>query len=147
MAKCTLRTIRFYEQRGLLSVEARTFGRHRRYSSRDLERLNLIVELRRAGLSLDEIRTLCEIKCRHPTGATASLELRGLLETQISAIGARVTELLRIKQELEQLRRALSTCEDCHRQTTLPDACAKCESLANGVDSNPLLRALWSHSR
>jgi DNA-binding transcriptional MerR regulator len=145
-AQCTLRAIRFYEQRGLLSAGVRTGGRHRRYSSADLERLNLIVELRRAGMSLDEIRALGEIKRRHATGAAASLEFRGLLEDQISAIGARVTELLRIKSELQQLRRAMSICADCHRRNAFPDACAKCESFINAADSNPLMRALWSHS-
>lgn len=144
-AKCTLRTIRFYEQRGLLSVEARTGGRHRRYSSHDLERLRLIVELRRAGLSLDEIRALFEIKRRHASGAAASRELRAMLEGWIALLGARLAELSRIRNEFEQLQASLLVCKDCNEEPTFPDACAKCERLAAGTGENPLLWALWSH--
>jgi DNA-binding transcriptional MerR regulator len=144
-AKCTLRTIRFYEQRGLLSVEARTGGRHRRYSLHDLERLRLIVELRRAGLSLDEIRAMLEIKRRHASGAVASLELRARLEGWIAVLDARVAELSRIRIEFEQLQASLLVCKDCRSEPTFPDACAKCERHAAGTGEHPPLWALWNH--
>lgn len=142
-AKCTQRTIRFYEQQGLVAA-TRTGGRHRRYSADEFERLRLVIELRRSGLSLDEIRSMIDVKRRHVTGAAASLELGRLLELQIEAIGTRVTELLRHKQELEQLRGALEACKNCHGNPLFPDSCAECASFAEAASGTSLWRALWN---
>lgn len=48
------RTIRFYEEKGLISPE-RTKGNQRKYSRRDRARLKLILRGKRFGYSLDEI--------------------------------------------------------------------------------------------
>jgi DNA-binding transcriptional MerR regulator len=48
------RTIRFYEEKGLISPE-RTKGNQRKYSKRDHARLKLILRGKRFGYSLDEI--------------------------------------------------------------------------------------------
>ena len=48
------RTIRFYEEKGLISPE-RTKGNQRRYSRRERTRLKLILRGKRFGYSLDEI--------------------------------------------------------------------------------------------
>jgi DNA-binding transcriptional MerR regulator len=145
--KCTLRSIRFYEQQGLLSVEQRTRGCHRRYSSHEFERLRLIVELRRAGLSLDEIRSVIQIQRRHATGATASLELRSLLDRHISAIDERVADLRRIRGDLEQVRDAVVVCQDCRSDRKFPNSCAQCANLLVANRDASMLRALWSHSQ
>ena len=49
----TLRTLRFYEEKGLL--EPQRDGQTRRYSRRDKARLNLILMGKRLGFSLNEI--------------------------------------------------------------------------------------------
>jgi DNA-binding transcriptional MerR regulator len=48
----TTRTIRFYEEKGLLAPQRE--GQRRRYSAADRTRLRLILRGRRLGLSLDE---------------------------------------------------------------------------------------------
>ena len=52
----TTRTIRFYEEKGMLSPTRR--GQHRIYNAADRVRLQLILRGKRAGLSLDES---CEV--------------------------------------------------------------------------------------
>ncbi|MCW3066877.1 MAG: MerR family transcriptional regulator [Solirubrobacterales bacterium] len=58
----TTRTIRYYEEIGLLtSTEARAEGKHRLYSETDVERVREVIRLRDLlGLSLDELRRLVE---------------------------------------------------------------------------------------
>lgn len=57
----TTRTIRYYEEMGLLQPAARSDGAYRLYDTSDLERLTFIRELRdTAGFSLAEIRMLLE---------------------------------------------------------------------------------------
>ena len=58
----TTRTIRYYEEIGLLwSDEQRAAGAHRSYDESDVERLELILRIRDAlGVSLEEIKPLLQ---------------------------------------------------------------------------------------
>ncbi|MBN1518644.1 MAG: MerR family transcriptional regulator [Spirochaetales bacterium] len=57
----TARTIRYYDELGLLSSGDRDGPEHRRYSSRNVVRLKRIQQLKDYGLSLAEIRELFEL--------------------------------------------------------------------------------------
>lgn len=56
-------TIRFYEQRGLLSPD-RTAANYRVYSGEDLRRLEFIRRGQELGFTLEEIRELLELEAR-----------------------------------------------------------------------------------
>jgi DNA-binding transcriptional MerR regulator len=60
----TLRTIRFYEDRGLLTPERR--GTVRVYHPRDKVRLGLILRGKRLGFSLDDIATIVDMYDAEP---------------------------------------------------------------------------------
>jgi DNA-binding transcriptional MerR regulator len=57
----TPRTVRFYEERGLVS-SIRDRQNHRRYDQSARSTLELIAQLRRAGLSILDIRRLLEAR-------------------------------------------------------------------------------------
>lgn len=64
----TPRTIRYYEEVGLLKPAAHVSGANRRYDDEDLERLRLIKRLREVvGLSLSEVHTFLEIETERRT--------------------------------------------------------------------------------
>jgi DNA-binding transcriptional MerR regulator len=52
----TLRTLRFYESRGLLSPSRQ--GQHRRYGRQDADRLTVILKAKKLGFTLTEIREM-----------------------------------------------------------------------------------------
>ena len=79
----TSRTLRFYEARGLVSP-LRTYSGRRLYGAGELERVNLIVSLKRAGLTLSQIARL--------TGRGA-INLKQLIDAQLEAIAERKAEL------------------------------------------------------
>ena len=57
----TPRTIRYYEEIGLLPVEERETGRHRLYTEADVERLRELLRLMDLlGVSLEELKALVE---------------------------------------------------------------------------------------
>ncbi|MEF2547307.1 MerR family DNA-binding transcriptional regulator [Aurantimonas sp. E1-2-R+4] len=68
----TLRTLRFYEDRGLLSPERR--GTTRLYSRRDRTRLRLILLAKTLGFSLTEAKQLIEIY-HQPNGKRKQIEV------------------------------------------------------------------------
>lgn len=70
----TPRTIRFYEDQGLLAPKrAGAGGRQRVYSQRDRTRLKLTLRGKRLGLSLSEIRDLVDMY-ESPSDTAAQLE-------------------------------------------------------------------------
>ena len=61
----TTRTIRYYEELGLLKPSSYTEGGERRYTEDDAEHLQRIIELKTLmGFGLDEIRTILESELR-----------------------------------------------------------------------------------
>ena len=91
----TSRALRFYEARGLVAP-LRTYSGRRLYGPGELERLNLIVALKRAGLTLSQIAKL--------TGSGA-LNLEQLIDAQLAAIAERKAEL----KEAESLLRTVKS--------------------------------------
>ena len=89
----TLRTIRFYEDRGLLTPERR--GTVRVYHPRDRVRLGLILRGKRLGFSLDEIATIVDMYDAEPGEA-------GQLEYLLAQIATRRADLEQRRQDLEQ---------------------------------------------
>jgi DNA-binding transcriptional MerR regulator len=79
----TSRALRFYEARGLLKP-LRTYSGRRLYGRVELERINQIVALKRAGLSLAQIGRLTQ---------RGSLDLGALVDAQLKMIEQRLAEL------------------------------------------------------
>ena len=112
----TPRTIRYYEEIGLLpGAGEREQGKHRFYTTADVDRIKEIVRLRDLlGLSLDELSRLLEAE-------TARAELRrefhatedpatqaGILEQSLRHISNQIELVRGRRHELEQLERELT---------------------------------------
>lgn len=95
----TPRTIRFYEDQGLLSPRRTGAGGRRRvYSQRDRTRLKLTLRGKRLGLSLSEVRDLVDMY-ESPSDTEAQL-------TRFLAVLARHRETL--EQQLADLQETLA---------------------------------------
>src|SRR6202042_3633246 len=70
----TARTLRFYEDEGLIAPERR--GQTRIYSQRDRARIILILRGRRVGFSLAEIRGILDLYEMHDGGVTQLVHTR-----------------------------------------------------------------------
>src|SRR5579864_1553651 len=105
----TQRTIRYYEELGLLKPAAHVSGGNRRYDDEDLDRLQLIKRLREVvGLSLADIRSFLDTETERETlkaeyDATTDPVRR-------SEVLARAEPLLR--RRIELLERKLAAVQD-----------------------------------
>lgn len=119
-AGTTARTIRYYEELGLLGgSDDRPAGRHRTYTTADLDRLRELMRLRDLlGVSLEELRQIVEAQDARPTlraeFETVADEARrreilvealGHLDRQLELIRRRAAELHSLEQELTARRR------------------------------------------
>jgi DNA-binding transcriptional MerR regulator len=96
----TVRTIRFYEEQGLLRPSVVSEGGHRRYTDEDLEKLRLIADLRELGLPLCEIRAVLDLRAGCATGAEFALKFEEVLLGHIQQAQRRIDRLRRVKREL-----------------------------------------------
>ena len=80
----SLRTIRFYEQKGLLSP-ARV-GRFRVYGDKDIERLRFVQDFRKIGLSIREIKLLIKAVDKAGNADKRSETVRGYVEKRLEEI-------------------------------------------------------------
>ena len=94
----TLRTIRFYEDEGLLTPER--VGLTRVFHPRDRVRLQLILRGKRLGFSLAEIASILDMYDEQPGEA-------GQLRFLLADIAERRTVLLRKRQDLDDAMRDL----------------------------------------
>ncbi len=100
----TTRTIRFYEDQGLLTPTRK--GQMRIYSARDRVRLKLVLRGKRLGFSLGEIREMLDMYDAEP-GEVGQLQLflakiadrRRLLEQQQEDIALTLKELGEIQAQ------------------------------------------------
>jgi MerR family Zn(II)-responsive transcriptional regulator of zntA len=96
----TVRTIRFYEEEGLLAPAVVSDGGHRRYTDADLERLRLIADLRELGLSLCEIRSILELRTGCQNAAEFAMRLQHVLAGHLEQAQRRLERLRRVKKEM-----------------------------------------------
>lgn len=97
----TVRTVQFYDQRGILIPSSLTEGGRRLYSGEDLKRMKIICFLRDAGLSLDTIGRL--LKEENPENVIAVL-LEQQEQVLLDEIGERREKLDRLAELKKGLR-------------------------------------------
>lgn len=104
----SLRTLRFYEQTGLLAPGRA--GLRRLYSREDLERLEVIVTLRELEVSLTAIKALMAMIDGDENGSdeVAMARIESILSELARDNRARIEELERINARIEQARRNLA---------------------------------------
>jgi DNA-binding transcriptional MerR regulator len=108
----TTRTIRYYEEIGLLrGSEDREHGAHRTYDEADVERLREVLQLKELlGVSLEELKTLVEaedaraaLRAEWEAGAPDPERRREILDEALGHIERQLTLLRARRAAIEQL--------------------------------------------
>jgi len=94
------KTIRYYEDVGLLPAAARQSNGYREYREADVERLKLVAGARRLDFSLAEISEIIDLRDRQIAPCGVLLEL---LDQKAEEISGRISELQRVQMDLESL--------------------------------------------
>ena len=99
----TTKTLRFYEQAGLLQAAERTSVGYRRYAPDVVERLHFIRRSQAAGLTLAQIRTILEIR---DAGRAPCAHVEKLLADRLEEIDRQITELRELRATVATLHGA-----------------------------------------
>jgi MerR family Zn(II)-responsive transcriptional regulator of zntA len=142
----TLRTVRFYEEAGILRPARRTEGGHRLFAREELERLRLVSDMREAGLSLDDIRSLLELKSSARSGGDAARGATAALKDVVVAMRTKMTVLARLSEDLERTVHHAEACRGCEETDGFPRRCNECHRLLAKGPVPRGLRVLWGLS-
>lgn len=113
VADTTTKTLRYYEDQGLLPAAERTPSGYRDYTTDALARIDFIHRGQAAGLTLAQIRQILDIRDH---GQAPCNHVRDLLDT-------RLTDIVRQIQQLQDLRDTLAGLRD-QADHVEPDTCS-----------------------
>ena len=100
LLEMSTRTIRYYEEIGLLDSIERIEGGKRVYTDNDFQRLKFITRLKHLGLTLSEMLELEDIYRIHQTNKKVLPRLLELLDTHAIKIDERINSLNRLKADI-----------------------------------------------
>jgi DNA-binding transcriptional MerR regulator len=100
------KTIRYYEELGLLPAPARTSAGYRLYTTADREQLRFIIKAKTTGLTLEQIG---EVLALRRDGQEPCAHLRALLDGKLATVEAQLRALTAFRDELRRLRDAAET--------------------------------------
>jgi DNA-binding transcriptional MerR regulator len=98
------RTVRYYEELGLLPGVRRRSGGRRVYGPDELERLRFITRLKALGLALEEIRELNAVHAIAGSTSAMLARLDELLARRLADLDARIHELDSLRDQIRKYR-------------------------------------------
>jgi DNA-binding transcriptional MerR regulator len=110
----TTRTIRLYEQMGLVEPPKRTVGGIRVYEKSDITRFKFVLKLKALGLSLQEMKELADIYSKEKLPEKIMPRLIELLNSHLEAIRKRVAQLTSLEKEIGAYKQRLFGYYDLH---------------------------------
>jgi len=99
----SLRTIRHYEEVGLVPPSGRTAGGFRLYADGDIERLRLVKLMKPLGFTLEEMRELLELGDRLHASSASDPEHAELVDRMMMFVAVADERCARLRDELEQV--------------------------------------------
>lgn len=103
----TTRTIRLYEQMGLVEPPKRTEGGIRVYEKEDIKRFKFVLKLKTLGLSLNEMKELADLYTREQLPEKIMPRLIELLNSHLEEIKNRVAQLQSLERDIADYKQKI----------------------------------------
>ncbi len=100
-AGVTQRTVRYYESIGLLHPAEREGHGHHYYTGETLARLRKIDQLKRLGLSLDEILEVIDLYFTDPSGIQPKQRVLAIFKKHLAEADRKIGDLQQFRADLQ----------------------------------------------
>ncbi|MGD9620740.1 MAG: heavy metal-responsive transcriptional regulator [Mycolicibacterium sp.] len=127
LTNASTKTIRFYEDSGLLPAPPRSASGYRDYGPDSIDRLRFIHRCQAAGLTLQKVRQILAI---HDRGERPCAHVREVLNARLDQVRAQIAELVALEGHLQTL---LERAPD-DPASTEHDRSTVCPILENNLD-------------
>jgi len=136
----TVRTLRFYEERGLVHPHRSPRGT-RLYDEEQEARFAALLALTRLGFSLDDLARLTGVRPASRTGDKASREVGAQLQAMDDELQAQAIAIAAQREDIRHAQAFLIGCHGCRRKP-IRAVCDRCEVSAGWQDVG-VLRVVW----
>jgi MerR family Zn(II)-responsive transcriptional regulator of zntA len=100
-AGTSTKTLRFYEQQGLLPEVGRTSSGYRDYPPQVVSRVDFVHRGQAAGLTLAQIKQILDIRDRDQAPCE---DVRDLLDAQLASLDQQIRQLGELRETVAELR-------------------------------------------
>jgi MerR family Zn(II)-responsive transcriptional regulator of zntA len=121
----TTRTLRFYEEIGLISPTEHSHRGNRLYAQDCVDKIITINNLKEYGLKLSEIEVIFRAKDKAASKKDAVNTIKDILAEQEKALNFKIAFLTKMKEEMHNTMRVLDGCPTC-RFEPLESYCQEC---------------------
>ncbi len=104
----TTRTLRLYEQLGLIDPPQRTEGGIRYYTKDDIRRLKFVLKVKELGLTLKQMQELAEIYRENRVPDRIMPRLIELLDSHTDAIHRKIEKLSSLARDITEYRKKIA---------------------------------------
>jgi MerR family Zn(II)-responsive transcriptional regulator of zntA len=125
MTGITPRTLRFYEEIGLITPTEHSIKGNRLYSRDCVDKIVTINNLKEYGLKLSEIEEIFRAKEKAPNKKDAVGKIKTILTEQEKALNFKIAFLNKMREELHSTLQVLEGCPTC-RFEPLEKYCQEC---------------------
>lgn len=138
----TTRTLRYYEELGLIAPSSRTEGRFRLYSRETVDSVILIRELSSSGFKLSEVAQIMKFWAMARTGEERHNLLMLYLERKLREVQTKIAGLKDAEAKLRAFLRQVEACRSCPEIPT-ELVCSICGRVEE-KPLEPLLSFAWN---
>jgi DNA-binding transcriptional MerR regulator len=103
----TTRTLRLYEQLGLIDPPQRTEGGIRYYTKEDIRRIKFVLKVKELGLSLRQMQELAEIYRQTKMPDRIMPRLIEILDSHTDAIHRKIGKLSSLARDISEYRKRI----------------------------------------
>ncbi len=132
-AGTTMRTIRYYEQIGLIAPVARTKGGFRLYEEEELRKLRVIRNLQLLDTPLAQVKAFFDQRQQGRVAADIAPGLRGLLQQQLLEMDRRIAQYRAMRESLRETIEILRVCAECSLEPG-PEVCPRCPVITSRTE-------------
>jgi DNA-binding transcriptional MerR regulator len=140
-AGTTMRTIRYYEERGLIAPARRSKGGFRLYEDGELRKLHLIRSLQLLDIPLADVKALFDERQRGRVGAEIAPPIQQVLRQQLAGMERRISQYRAMQESLRETIAILDGCRHCPLQPG-PEVCGRCPVITGRRDVPLPMQAL-----
>lgn len=138
LAQVTPRTVRFYEDLGLIQPDARSSGGFRMYRVEQADRLKALLRLKEVGFSLDDIAAYQDLAREGDEALEVMGRLRRRIREGAEQLRRRIAGLQEALQDFERTESTLAKCDGCDHKPYDRDCHACWKEMAGGTLTDAL---------
>jgi len=140
-AGTTMRTIRYYEQRGLIGPARRTKGGFRLYQDETLRKLHLIKNLQGLDMPLEQVKAFFDTRRHGAAAAEIAPALQEVLREHLREMDRKMAQYRAMQESIRETLGILDSCARCPQEPG-PSVCAQCPVLTGRPAVPPHMQAV-----